>query len=274
MIVASFDGTRSAAVGGVYQYDIGQRLAMHGLPSPQELAQQDEMLSGDLVTVQAQFSYRGDSQAQMRLAMWDEMRGIWMVDVPDEYLTRSRDVHVYVYLYYGADAMGARAQTAYEATFCPVARPAPNDTVTEEQLSQWAELKAEIQISLSRVKDAVEGADRAADEAIAERERAERAAESAYAAAQTAKNAADALNDAGENVGKAEGSTTDLTAGSDATVSLDVIGGIGRLNIGAPKGYAGAKGEIGDTGPADIRVEFDSDTKTLTITTIVNEGEE
>ena len=62
MIEASFEQGRgrSAAVSGAYQYDTGQRIRMHGLPGPEELARRDEMLSGELVAVQAQFGYEGD----------------------------------------------------------------------------------------------------------------------------------------------------------------------------------------------------------------------
>ena len=37
MIHASFDDRshKSAAIAGIYQYDTGQRLRMHGLPTPQ-----------------------------------------------------------------------------------------------------------------------------------------------------------------------------------------------------------------------------------------------
>jgi len=270
VIVASFDGTRSAAVGGVYQYDIGQRLVMHGLPSAEELARQDEMLSGDLVTVQAQFSYKGDSQADMRLAMWDEARRAWVVDVPDEYLTRSRDVHVYVYLYYGADATRERAQTAYEATFCPISRPAPSGTVTEEQLKQWETLKAEIEISMSRVDNAIKSAFDAASEAEAERGRIQTETEGASSAAVVVKKAIDALGDAGSDVGNAEISVVSLPAGSQATASLDMTGNVGRLTLGVPRGSNGAQGAQGETGLTDIRIEFDTTTKTLTITNIAN----
>jgi len=274
VIIASFDGTRSAAVGGVYQYDIGQRLVMHGLPSPQELASLDEMLAGDLVTMQVQFSYMGDSQAEMRLAMWDEGRSAWLVDVPDEYLTRSRDVRVYVYLYYGADETGERAQTAYEATFCPISRPAPDGVVTEDQLEQWADSKAEIEISLSKVGGAIESANKAAGDADEEGSRAAQAAEKANKAAQAAKTAQDKLDDATGDFVNSHKTAASLPAGSDAAASLDMTGETGRLDIGAPMGHVGPKGETGDTGPADIKMEFDTETKTLVITIIVKEGEE
>ena len=43
MIEASFEQGRgrSAAVSGAYQYDTGQRIRMHGLPGPEELARRD-----------------------------------------------------------------------------------------------------------------------------------------------------------------------------------------------------------------------------------------
>lgn len=258
-------------MSGAYQYDIGQRLVMHGLPSPQELAGRDDLLSGDLVTVQAQFSYKGDSQTEMRLAMWDEQRSVWMVDVPDEYLTRHRDVHVYVFCYYGADEIGERAETAYEATFCPISRPAPGGTVTEDQLHQWADLKAEIEISMSRVGNAIDNANQAAADVDAAGDRAAAEAENAGNAARAANDAKAELSAAGNKVGNADGGWKGLPAGTAATAELDLTGAVGRLTIGAPKGATGNKGETGDTGPADVKFEYDSETGILTVTT--NEGE-
>lgn len=248
VIFASFDRTKSAVVCGAYQYDTGQRLVMHGLPSPGEMAQMDELLSGDLVTVQAQFAYEGESQAQMRLAMWEETRGVWIVGVPDEYLTRHRDVHVYVYLYYGADETNERAQTAYEATFRPISRPAPEGTVTGEQLDQWTGLKAEIEISLAKIKSATDGAGAAAQAAQDAEKRAAQAAQNALDAAKASGDAQQHLKDMG-------GSAYD------------------GLTIRAQDGVKGRRGETGDTGPADIRLAFDSGTGTLTIETI-DEGSE
>ena len=65
MIEASFEQAthKSAAIGGIYQYDTGQRLRMHGLPTPEELAEMDDFLVGDAVTVQAQYGYIGDMPA-------------------------------------------------------------------------------------------------------------------------------------------------------------------------------------------------------------------
>lgn len=264
MIVASFDKTqnRTAAVSGAYQYDIGQRLVMHGLPSPAELAGEDDLLSGDLVTVQAQFSYVGDSQSEMRIAMWDEERQAWLVGVPDEYLTRHREVHVYVFCYYGSNEYGERGETAYEATFRPISRPAPSGTVTEDQLRQWTNLKAEIEISLSKVEAAVGNANNAVDGLNAASEAAKNAAQSASASATMAEAAKSNLADSG-NDSITQTAVTSVGAGSEATASL--IGG--KLTIGAPKGATGAKGDTGNTGPSDVSFSFDSATGTLTITT-------
>lgn len=104
MIHASFDDRshKSAAIAGIYQYDTGQRLKMHGLPSPRELAERDDFLSGDAVTVQAQYGFVGDSQTETRMASYDEASGCWTADIPDIYLTRSSTVKVFVYVGYGA----------------------------------------------------------------------------------------------------------------------------------------------------------------------------
>jgi hypothetical protein len=265
LIVASFDKTqnRTAAVSGAYQYDIGQRLVMHGLPSPSELAGEDDLLSGDLVTVQAQFSYVGDSQSEMRIATWDEERQAWLVGVPDEYLTRHREVHVYVFCYYGSDETGERGETAYEATFRPIGRPAPSGTVTEDQLRQWTNLKAEIEISLSKVEAAVGNANNAVDGLNAASEAAKNAAQSASASATMAEAAKSNLADSG-NDSITQTAVTSVSAGSEATASLIS----GRLTIGAPKGATGAKGDAGEAGPSDVSFSFDSTTGTLTVTTM------
>ena len=98
MIEASFHSTQnhSAAVSGAYQYDTGQRLRMHGLPSPDELSGRDDFLSGDIVSVQAQYGYEGDTQTEARIALYDEETGTWVADIPDIYMTRRTPVHVYV----------------------------------------------------------------------------------------------------------------------------------------------------------------------------------
>lgn len=129
MIHASFDDRshKSAAIAGIYQYDTGQRLKMHGLPSPRELAERDDFLSGDAVTVQAQYGFVGDSQTETRMASYDEASGCWTADIPDIYLTRSSTVKVFVYVGYGAAEGAGRSKTCYEGSFTPVSRPAPGD---------------------------------------------------------------------------------------------------------------------------------------------------
>ena len=269
MIVASFDKTqnRTAAVSGAYQYDTGQRLAMHGLPSPSEMAGEDDLLSGDLVTVQAQFSYVGDSQADMRLAMWDEERQLWLVDVPDDYLTRHRDVHVYVYLYYGADETSERAETAYEATFRPISRPAPSGKVTEDQIAQWNALKAEIEISMAKVESTIGNANSSANEALDAASDAIAAAQKAQEAQETADAAGEALRQVASRLDSMFRTLHDLPAGSEAEAQIDLSSSAAALEIGAPRGADGPKGEPGEIGPADIKLEYDAETKTLYITT-------
>ncbi len=64
MIEANFESRthKNAAIAGVYQYDTGQRLRMRGLPTPDELAEMDDFLAGDVVTVQAQYGYAGTAR--------------------------------------------------------------------------------------------------------------------------------------------------------------------------------------------------------------------
>ena len=105
MLTASFDTDRSssAAIHGAVQYDTGQRLKLCGLPGPGEIGCEDERLAGNGETVQVQFAHDGDAQSESLLALWDDGICAWVVGVPDEYLTRSEPVRVYVYIYYGED---------------------------------------------------------------------------------------------------------------------------------------------------------------------------
>ena len=146
MIEASFEQAthKSAAIGGIYQYDTGQRLRMHGLPTPEELAEMDDFLVGDAVTVQAQYGYIGDSQTETRLAAFDAQTGCWEAEIPDAYLTRSSAVKVFVYVSYGATEDEVRAKTCYEGSFTPISRPAPGSQVTPSQGNAWDALVAEI----------------------------------------------------------------------------------------------------------------------------------
>ncbi len=197
MIEASFDSRnhKLAAIGGVYQYDTGQRLRMHGLPTPEELLEMDELLSGETATVQVQYSHKGDEQSEMRLAHYDEKAGCWLADVPGAYLTRSAPVLVYVYVMYGTEGGISRAKTCYEAAFTPVSRPAPGTMVTPDQGNEWDALVGEINLTLSTMNTAVSGANAAAEEANDAIREARAATEKTDGAVQSAQEAAQRLRD-------------------------------------------------------------------------------
>ena len=261
MIDASFDRhSRSAAVSGIYQYDTGQRMRLRGLPSPEELLEKDALLSGDAVTVQAQFAYEGDSQTEPRLAAWDEDLQSWLVGIPDAYLTRSETVRVYVEVYYGADENGARTKTMYEGVFRPISRPASNDTATDDQLEAWSTLAAEVDLVLSTAGPAQQNAVSQAESAISAGDAAQTAAAHAREAAQEAKDAEDALAALGRTLGGMTVQTETLAAGSAATATLSG----NMLTLGIPRGADGPKGETGDTGPADITLSFSGGVLTIT----------
>ena len=261
MIDASFDRhSRSAAVSGIYQYDTGQRMRLRGLPSPEELLEKDALLSGEAVTVQAQFAYEGDSQTEPRLAAWDDELYAWLVDIPDAYLTRSETVRVYVEVYYGADENGARTKTMYEGVFRPISRPASNDTATDDQLSAWETLAAEVDLVLSTAGPAQQNAVIQAESAISAANTAQASADNAREAAQNTNAAKSALSAMAKTLGGMTVRTTSLAAGSSATAALS--GNV--LTLGIPKGATGAKGETGDTGPADITLSFSGGVLTIT----------
>ena len=261
MIDAIFDrNSRSASVSGIYQYDTGQRMRLRGLPSPEELLERDTMLSGDAVTVQAQFAYEGDSQTEPRLAAWDDDLYAWLVDIPDAYLTRSETVRVFVEVYYGADENGARTKTMYEGVFKPISRPASNDTATEDQLSAWAALAAEVDLVISTAGPAEQNAVSQAERAISAGDAAQTAADNARESAAGTQAATDALAAMAGTLGGMTVRTTSLAAGSSATAALS--GNV--LTLGIPKGATGAKGDTGNTGPADITLSFSGGVLTIT----------
>lgn len=261
MIDASFDRhSRSAAVSGIYQYDTGQRMRLRGLPSPEELLEKDALLSGEAVTVQAQFGYDGDSQTEPRLAAWDDELLAWLVDIPDAYLTRSETVRVFVEVYYGADENGGRTKTMYEGVFKPISRPASNDTATDDQLAAWSTLAAEVDLVLSTAGPAQQNAVSQAESAISAGDTAQTAAAHAREAAQEAKDAEGALAALVRTLGGMTVQTETLAAGSAATATLS--GNV--LTLGIPRGADGAKGETGDTGPADITLSFSDGVLTIT----------
>ena len=261
MIEASFErGTeRSAAVSGAYQYDTGQRLRMHGLPSPEELAARDDFLSGDMVTMQVHFGLKGDSQTQARLALWDEESGCWLTMIPDEYLQTAESVYAYIYVSYGLDDAGnGRTKTMYELVFRPISRPAPNNVATSEQWEAWAVKIEEMEMAIDALQSAQETALSAADKAQADE---------AALAAQKAQAAADAAKTQWQRLGGIQNCwngmtvrTVSLEAGSQATASLQ--GNV--LTYGLPRGADGTKGDTGDTGPADITLSMNAGVLTIT----------
>lgn len=254
MIEASFERGegRSAAVSGAYQYDTGQRLRMRGLPSPQEWAHMDEILSGEEVTVQAQFGFAGDSQTEMRLASYDDKSGIWMANVPDIYMTQNRDVHVYVYASFGQTEEMSRSKTCYEAVFRPIGRPAPGDAVTPEQTNAWDALVQEINMTLSAVNTAISQANAAATQAGEQAGSAQAEAEAAREAARQAQEAGIAVEAAWMNT---KVSAKTLEPDEAATVTIEQEGSAKRLTYGIPRGQTGKtgpQGPKGDTGPAGV----------------------
>ena len=305
MIHASFDDKshKSTAIAGIYQYDTGQRLKMHGLPSPKELAGKDDFLSGDAVTVQAQYGFIGDSQTETRLASYDEASGCWTADIPDIYLTRSSTVKVFVYVGYGAAEGAGRSKTCYEGSFTPISRPAPGTQVTPGQANAWDELVAEVNLTLAKMNTATSGANAATETANVATSGANQAAEAANKAAEAANTAAGAANTAAGSASSAaeaanqaaevantaaagantqaahlqnmvvQAATREYGSGSTASLTDDGEKKILSLGLerGMPgrdgaKGDKGEKGEKGDTGPAGVTFELVG--TVLTITTV------
>lgn len=219
MIEAVFDPAKNeaASVKGATQYDTGQRLLMHGLPGPEELAEMDELLSGEGVTVQVQYAYKGDVQSEPRIAAWDEARGGWLADVPNAYLTKHEPVYAYVYVDYGAAEDASRAKTMYTAAFTPKSRPAPTDQVTEDQLNAWDVLVGEVNLAIAGANEAASGANAAATLA--------------------------------QKWGDATVSATTLEAGSEASVTVTEKDGVKHIDYGIPRGAQGPEGPQGPTGP-------------------------
>lgn len=218
MIEASFGRTgRGATVNGAYQYDTGQRLRMYGLPSPDELSERDDFLSGDVVTVQAQYSFVGDAQTESRIAAWDDLEGAWTAAIPDAYMLRHEDVHVYVYVSYGQTEESMRAKTCYEAVFRPESRPAPSDQVTPDQTNAWDALVAEVNLALTNMGLATSGANAAATKA----------------------------DEAAARLEGIDASAVTLAPGSAATAKVTTTAGVKHIEIGVPQGEKGEKGDPG-----------------------------
>ncbi|MBR4039418.1 MAG: hypothetical protein IKJ11_04885 [Clostridia bacterium] len=251
MIEASFDSDRDrqALASGAYQYDTGQRLRMHGLPSPQELAEADDFLSGNIVTVQVHYGFKGESQTETRLALWDEQAGCYLAAIPDEYLQRNECVHAYVYVSYGLDETGnGRTKTMYTLTMRPISRPAPNNVATQSQWEAWALKADETDMAVAEVQTAGSGALAAATAAEEAGKTAEQAANAAGEAAQEAEAAVKRMMEVSQRWKEMTVNVISQPAGTAATAELS--GGV--LTLGVPQGSSGEKGETGDTGPADI----------------------
>lgn len=265
MIQACFDGGKSAAVSGAYQYDTGQRILLRGLPSPQALQEMDEPLSGGEAAVLVQYGCPGEQQTEDCLARYDAMHDAWMADVPDKYLTRHEAVHLYVYVYYGNGEGGAaRAKTMYEGVFLPRRRPAPGGTVTQEQLDVWEAILQEVTLQLSAAQLAAQDADAASAQARMSAQEANDAGAQAQLAGGNARKAQDALNAMAGAWANAEIETISLDADKEATAFLaDEEKGL-RLVYSIPRGRSGKNGEKGETGPADLTMRLDGTTLYVT----------
>ena len=266
MIEANFESKthKSAAIAGIYQYDTGQRLRMRGLPTPDELAEMDDFLTGDVATVQAQYGYAGDSQTETRIASYDEETGCWTADIPDVYLTRSSAVKVFVYVSYGATDGESRAKTCYEGSFTPISRPAPSTQVTPSQGNAWDALVTEINLTLSKINTAISEANAATEGAKTQTEATQKAVQAANAQAQR-------LADMDIRAQARE-------YGSGSTAQMADSGGKFVLTLGIERGKPGAKGDKGDkgekgdrgdkgdTGPAGVTFSLSGTTLTITMT--------
>ena len=261
MLNATFDAlNHSAAISGAYQYDTGQRLRLSGLPSPEEMTEADDMLTGELPAVQVQYGWIGDSQTEMRLAQWDDDRWCWLADIPDAYLTRHEAVHVYVYISYGG-AGGGRNKTMYEGVFTPISRPAPSTTVTAEQIERWNTLEAEVELALVSAQTSSSHAASAAQNANAAAQNALIAAEAASEAAHDAQDAADRLGDVDA---RWEGMTAAAVTPAEIRDADAYFRADNLIWFELPRGETGAKGATGDTGPADIALSFSDGVLTIT----------
>ena len=245
MIEASFDPkkTRQASIAGITQYDKGQRLILRGLPTPEEMAEMDEFLSGDTVTVQAQFAFDGDSNAESTLATYNEQEDAWSAYIPDKYLGKSYPVNVYVYIGYGTDGERQRSKTLYEGTFKPKGRPAPSNKVTPDQIDAWDALVAEVNLAISATNTATSNANAAA------------------AVAGKWGNVTTSVETLPEG-SKATFTVTETGTGEHMAVGIPV----GATGKQGPQGPQGIQGPKGDTGPAGVT--FSLSGTTLTITTV------
>lgn len=271
MINASFNSgkTRATAISGAYQYDTGQRLVMHGLPSPEEFSGEDDFLSGDLAVVEVHFSRVGDSQSEMRLGIWDVDRKVWMASVPDEYLSVSEEIQVHVYVSHGYEEEATRGRTMYEGVFTPIARPAPFGLTTPEQEAEWQEKEAEVELAIAACESATENAEAVVDSTNRAAQNAAKPTQEAEEAAVLTEAETEKLETEGKMWQRATFSVTALEPGTRATVDVTRKNDVPHFAFGIPRGADGTPGATGDIGPSDV--EFIMDGTTLVINTLTTE---
>lgn len=250
-MIEGYFGGGTAAICGAYQYDTGQRLILYGVPSPQELGEADDFLSGDLASVQVQYGYTGGAQTQMRLAEWNEMRGAWIASIPDSCLARHETVQVYVYVGHGADGAESRGKTMYTGVFLPMSRPAPEGTVTDDQTGRWKTLEVEVNLVLAEADTAKDSTKLRMEEAQAAAERARQAADRADTATQQVREVMEGMMQQEMRFGSLSVMTGNVISGS-AAASLSGQ----RVTLLLPKGDKGEKGDPGADGPNDIVLSF------------------
>lgn len=289
MIEASFDAVRSrkAAVSRIYQYDTGQKLRLHGLPSQGELTDMDELLYDPslpegsrpvVASALVQYGYEWSERSEDYAAIPQE-DGTWVVDLPDEYLSRADPVHMYVYVYHGEINIGTeededyliRGRTIYEGVFTPIARPAPSNTATPEQLERWEALTSpggDVYEALAAVEAANENAQEQAAAALAaaamlDPENADvtlRPIPAAQAAQENAEEAYELLRVTAGGWERLQVTVTTLAPGADPTAAVTTEGTRRRITLGVPKGETGDKGPTGARGPKDITITAEQKT--------------
>lgn len=237
MIETSFDEHRQGAISGVYQYDTGQQLRLHGLPSPEYLLSQEGVDTEDEITVKVQFSHDGDMQSGEQSAVYDVKTSSWNTRIPDFYLQDSLLVRVHVYV-----TVGAGSRTMYEATFTPTPRTAPPGVVTAEQSSMWDALVKEVNMAIA-------SANTAAGSATAASATAKEAASKAETAIEQAGTATKKASDAADWIKGIKAKATDVLPEGNATAKITEEDGKPLLTIGVPKGDKGDRGETGAEGP-------------------------
>ena len=286
MINAYFDTaqSRATAISGVYQYDTGQRLRLLGLPSKGEIGLTDELIGTEMEepAVQVHFGYEGDPEVVVGVANTVPGDDAWYVDIPDEYFTKTEPVHVYVYVYFG-DAETerenedgeivketiSRGRTVYEGVFTPISRPAANNTITPGILEAWEVLLGKISDATSLMDPAISNAKTNAAASLAAAENLKEPIKAVQEAAAKTQEATERLNDAGSEWRYARVSAESISSDNRrASVSVADEGDIRHFKFKIPRGEDGIDGAVGDTGPADILLEFNTNTDKLTITTL------